>query len=168
MVENVGAGVEHRLQRRFRALEVGNQDFDPAFGNPGARLPDGLDEHRGAAIREIVAIDRRDHGVAQAHRFDRVRDARRLRHVELARPPVRDGAVRACAGADVAQDHERRRSVVPALPDVGAARFLADGVELQLLHEPLEAQIVLRPGRANLEPLGLRLAGPDELQRSFD
>ena len=164
VVEDVGPASSTASQRRFHALEVGNQHFDPAVRNPGARLPDRLDEHRRAAVGEIVAVDRRDHGMAQPHRLDRVGDPRRLRHVELARPPVRDGAVRAGARADVAQDHERRRAVVPALADVGAARLLADGVELQLLHQPLEAQIVLRPRRAHLEPLGLRLAGPDELQ----
>ena len=39
---------------------------------------------------------------------------------------------------------------------------------LQVLHDALEPEVVLRPGRAHLQPLRLGLAGPDELQGGFD
>ena len=73
---------------------------------------------------------------------------------------MRHGAVGARARADVAEDHERRGAVVPALADVGAVRVFADGVELQLAHDALQPEVVLRPGRAHLQPLGLRRTRP--------
>ena len=57
----------------------------------------------------------------------------------------------------LAEDHERGGAVVPALADVGAVRLLADGVEPELAHQPLEAVVVLGAGRAHLQPLGLGL-----------
>ena len=101
-------------------------------------------------------------------RVDRFRDARRLRGVELRRPSVRHGAIRARTGADVAEDHERRRAVMPAFADVGAAGVLADRVQPQVLHDALEAEVVLRPRSADLQPLGLRLTRPHEFKRRFD
>ena len=82
----------------------------------------------------------------------------RLGGVELGRLAVRHRAVAARTGADVAENHERRRPVVPALTDVRAARLLADGVELAVAHHALEPQVVRRPGRAHLQPLGLGCA----------
>ena len=58
-----------------------------------------------------------------------------------------DRAVRAIPRADVAQDHERRGPMVPTFADVGALRFLADRVELELPHQPLDPR-VLRPARS--------------------
>src|SRR4029079_14276773 len=54
-----------------------------------------------------------------------------------------------------AEDHERGGAVVPALADVRAIRFLAHRVQPELAHDALEPEIVLRPRRADLEPLGL-------------
>ena len=48
--------------------------------------------------------------------------------------------------------------MVPALADVRAARFLADGVQVQAAHQPLEPQVARRSRRAHLQPLGLGLA----------
>ena len=63
VVEDVWSGVEHRSKRRFVPLEVRDQHFDPAVGNPVARLANGVHEHRRTAVRQVVAVDRRDHGV---------------------------------------------------------------------------------------------------------
>ena len=81
-----------------------------------------------------------------------------LRGIDRAGSAVGHGAVRAGARADVAEDHERGGAVVPALADVRAARFLADGVQVQLAHQPLEPQVARRPRRAHLQPLGLRVS----------
>src|ERR1051325_3003574 len=102
----------------------------------------------------------------QRHPLDRVRDAGGLGHVELVRLAVRDRAVGARARADVTEDHEGGRAVMPALADVGTARLLADRVELQLLHHALEAQVVLGPRRAYFQPRRLRLAWPNPLARN--
>ena len=73
-------------------------------------------------------------------------------------PAVRHRAVRAGARADVAENHERRGAVVPALADVRALRLFAHRVQLQLAHQALEPQVARRAGRAHLQPLGLRAA----------
>ena len=116
----------------------------------------------------IVAIDRRDDRVLQRHLLDRLADAARLVDVERGRLAVRDRAVGAGARADVAEDHEGGRAVVPALADVRAVRVLADGVELEVAHDAAQPEVVLRPRRAHLQPLGLGLAGLHELQRRFN
>ena len=81
----------------------------------------------------------------------------RLVLVGRLRRAVRDVAVAARARAGVAEDHERRGAVVPALADVRAVRFLADGVETEVAHQALEAEVVLGAGRADLQPVGLGL-----------
>src|SRR6185436_15395454 len=99
---------------------------------------------------------------------DRFGDSRRLRGIELRRLAVRHGAVGTGARADIAQNHERRGAMVPAFADVRAPRILTHGVQLQVVHDALETDVVLRPGRTDLEPGGLRLARAHELQRGFD
>ena len=47
--------------------------------------------------------------------------------------------------------------MVPALADVGAVGFLADRVQPEAAHQALEPVVVLRAGRADLQPLGLGL-----------
>ena len=99
VIEDVRTGVEHGAQRRLDALEVGNQHLDAAVGHARPRPPDRVGEDRRAAVGQVVAIDRRDDGVLQAHALDGFGDARRLRGVELAsaaRAPRRNTRRRAC------------------------------------------------------------------------
>ena len=70
---------------------------------------------------------------------------------------MRHVAIPARPGARVAENHEGCGAMVPALADVGAVGFLADRVEAERAHQPLEPVVVLRPRRADLQPLGLRL-----------
>src|SRR5918994_660883 len=63
-----------------------------------------------------------------------------------------DRAVGTVPGAHVAQDHEGGGLVLPALPDVGAAGFLADRMQAQLAHHRLDMRVVGAPGRLHLEP----------------
>ena len=109
----------------------------------------------GALVGDVVAVDRRDDDVLQAHLLRRLREAERLERVDrLARLAGVDVAVAAGAGAGLAEDLERRRPAAPALGDVRAARLFADRVQLravdQLLH--VEVAAVLRR-RAHLHPL---------------
>src|ERR1700686_2801159 len=67
-------------------------------------------------------------------------------------PAVGDCAVGAVAGADVAEDHERGCAMFPALADVGAVRFLAHGMQVELTHQVLEPHIVGAARRPYLEP----------------
>src|SRR4028119_1086632 len=75
-----------------------------------------------AATRPVGA---RACGLVAAHLPPRVGDAVGLVEVELGRLAREDCAEAAAPRAYVAEDHERRRPVVPALPDVRAAGLLA-------------------------------------------
>ena len=86
-------------------------------------------EMRRAEVGEVVAIDRRDDDVAELQRVDGARDLDRLLLVRRLRRAVGDVAVAARARAGVAEDHERRGAVVPALADVRAVRLFADRVQ---------------------------------------
>ena len=130
--EDVGLGVEHGVHVAELALEVGDEHLD---GHAGRQLVAGLQgagPDPGAPVGEVVAVDRGDHGVLEPQLGEDLGHALRL--VLVHRQGAAGGHVAEAtrAGADVAQDHDRERPVVPALTDVGAARALADGVELQL------------------------------------
>ena len=168
VVQHVGPRVEHGLKGCRLALEIRNQHFDAALGQPLLDVANGLRKDRRTAIRQVVAIHRGDDGVLQRHLFDGFADAARLVDVERGRLAVRHRAVGAGARADVAEDHERGRAVMPALADVGAAGVLADRVQLEVAHDAAQAQVILRPRRAHLQPLGLRLTRFHEMQRRLD
>ena len=70
---------------------------------------------------------------------------------------MRDSTIGAIPGAHVAEDHERRCAVLPALADVGAMRLLADGMQVERPHQLLEAQIVGAAGCFHFQPAGLPL-----------
>jgi len=90
--------------------------------------------------------------VPKSHLGDGFCHSMRLGDVVLWRTSMGDGAVSAIAGADVAEDHEGGGAVLPALADVGAVGFLADGMEVELAHQALEPHIVGAAGRFDLEP----------------
>jgi|GEM_PF-2462772 len=84
---------------------------------------------------------------------DRIRHPARLVKVKFRRPPCLHGTKAATPGAGLAQNHDRRRPCVPALPDVGAARLLAHGVEVEVCDEPFEFKVPRIPLWRDLEPL---------------
>src|SRR5262249_21278217 len=67
-------------------------------------------------------------------------------------PTVRDRAVGAISRADIPQDHEGRGPMLPALSNVGAPRFLAHRVKVEIPHELLELQVAGAARRSNFEP----------------
>ena len=128
VVERVRLGVHDLFESVAAALEVGNENLDLGVRHTAADLTDGLREDERPAVRQIVAVDRRDHGVAQSHLLHRVGHPDRLQEVYPLGLPGIDGAVGACAGADIAQDHERGGAAIPALADVRTLGLSADGV----------------------------------------
>ena len=58
-------------------------------------------------------------------------------------------AVAAGPCADVPEDHERRRAVMPALADVGTAGFFAHRAQVKLAHEALKVGVDGAPWRAD-------------------
>src|SRR6185295_18623650 len=103
-----------------------------------AHLEDRPGEDRRAAVGQVVASNRGDHHVLEAHRGNRFGDAARFVVVEPRWAARLDGAEPAGAGAGVAEDHDRRGALVPALPDVRAVGLLADRVEVEAAEQTLE------------------------------
>ena len=126
-----------------------------ASGSLALQRADRRGEVPGPAVREVVAIDRRDDDVREPHLLRGLRETQRLERVRrLLRPPRVDVAVAAGAGARVAEDLERRRAASPALGDVRAARLLADRVQTRAVDERAHLEVA-RVGarRAHLHPL---------------
>ena len=143
VVEHLGFRRHHRLERRPVTLEVGDQHLDRTAGHPVADPLDGLGEDGRSAVGEIVTVHRRQHGVLQTHLLDRLGGTARLVEVDLTGAAGGHVAEGARPGAPVAEQHQRRRSLRPALVDVGTAGFLAHGVELHVAHQPLEVAVAL-------------------------
>mmetsp|Transcript_1920 Transcript_1920/g.4836 ORF Transcript_1920/g.4836 Transcript_1920/m.4836 type:complete len:382 (+) Transcript_1920:282-1427(+) len=116
----------------------------------------------GAAIGQVVAVDRGDHDVVDLPRGDLVGGILRLvLGRERGRAARLHVAEAASARARVAHDHDRRggRAFLPAptLADVRAARLLADGRELLGAERVLEALVLLAARHRHAQPLGLAL-----------
>src|SRR5207247_4702965 len=133
----------------FVSLEIGNQYLDTAVRLAHARLANDSGENRGAAVGEIVPIDRCDDHVTEIQCVDGAGHAHRLHFVDRARPPMGDGTIRARARADVAENHERGGAVMPALADVRTLRLFADRVQVEVAHQALDTQIAGRPRGAD-------------------
>jgi hypothetical protein len=86
---------------------------------------------------------------------------------------MRDGAVGAVASADIPEDHERGRAVLPALADVRTVGLLTHRVKVQLPHQLFEPEVVGTSRCPNLQPSGLALGQrfdtvtPDDLIKSL-
>ena len=106
-----------------------------AVGKRAPNLAHRFGEMPGAAVREIVAIDRRDHNVTKLQVRCHARDVSRLVRIELKLLLVRrsfgHGAESTAARTQIAEDHEGRRAAMKAFVHVGAAGRLADGVQVQ-------------------------------------
>ena len=153
VVQRVGLRRHDDAQRGPVAVEVRDKHLDLAARNTLAHLAHALREDEGAAVREVVAVHRCDDGVVQAHPLDRLGEPCRLLQVESQRLAGGDRAVAAGAGADVAQDHERRGAALPALPYVRAVRLLADRVELVVAHQRLQRDVVGAARHSRREPV---------------
>src|SRR4029077_20025512 len=106
-------------------------------GTSSADGANGAGEDAGAAVLQVVAVDRRDDRVLEPELGHRIRHAKGFSEVKLNRPARRHRAEATGARAHVAEDHERRGAPVPAIEDVGAARLFADGVEAASLDDLL-------------------------------
>ena len=154
MVEDFGAGVHDGLHVVVVALEIGDEDFDVAIGDAFVDGADGHGEELGAAVLAVVAVDAGDDGVFQAHERDGFGDAARFVHIDFERSALLHGAEAAAASAHVAEDHKRRRALVPAFADVRAGGGFANGVEFQFLDEGFEVAVIGADRGGRFEPLG--------------
>ena len=148
--EDLRRRCEHDVEGVGDAAEVGRQDLDRAGRTALVNRPDHRRPVPGAAVRQVVAVDRGDDGVPQAHRGDRRGDVAGLGRVHSRIRPARGHRAEAAApGADLAEDHERRRAVLaPALVDVGALGLFADRVQVQSVDELADLVVLRRRLRA--------------------
>jgi hypothetical protein len=133
-------------------LEVGRQHLDGGVGRQPADAPDHFGEMRGAAIHQVVAVDRGDHHVLQAELLHRQGDMLRLQRIKAERPAGLDVAEAAGPGAGIAHDHHGGVPLAPALADIRAGRLLAHGVQAVLAHDPAGLEIAFRGRRLDPDP----------------
>ena len=155
VVEDLGPRAEHDPQGLLLdAEEVRRQHLDRCLGQLLLQRADRRRVVAGAPVGDVVAVDRGDDDVLEPHLRRRMREAQRLERVgRLGRAARVDVAVAARAGARVAEDLERRGAASPALGDVGAARLLADRVELLPVDQLADLEVAaVRARGANLHP----------------
>ena len=121
----------------------------------------------GAAVGEVVAVDGGDDDVAEAELGDGVGNPGGFAGVERLGVAGADVAESAGAGAGVAHDHHGGVALGPALADVRAGGFLADGDEAVLAHEGAGLVIDRMVGRADADPVRLTLDGVVRAVRLF-
>src|SRR5699024_10642204 len=119
----------------------------------------GLGVQPGRAVREVVAGDAGDGGVAQAHLADGLRDAARLVPVQGVRLAGGDVAEVAAAGALVTADEEGGLAVLSALVHVGAVGLLAHGVQGRTGDALLDRLVLRTRLRGGADPGRLVLDG---------
>src|SRR5258708_1067868 len=136
MVEDVRLGRDDPLDRAVLAQEIGHQHLDRRIRGGGADRRDGPREMAGAAIVEIVAVDRGHNDVLEAERGDRLPDPRWLVRIEQIGPAGCDIAEGAGAGAHSAEEHYGRVLFLPPLDDIVAARPPATPIDLEVAPPP--------------------------------
>jgi hypothetical protein len=156
---DLGARIDHLAHELRDGVEVGDEDLHAGAGVEGVHLPDGLGVEPGPAVDEVVAGHSGDGGVAKAHPADALGDAAGLVPVERRRPAGVDLAEVAAPRALLAADEEGGLAVLPALEDVGAAGFLADGVQSFGLHHGVELGVLGAHLRRRADPRRLALDG---------
>ncbi len=171
VVEDVGAGIHDGLQAIVGAVEVGDEHLDAHAGRPLAHREDRLGEDARPAVGQVVARDAGHDDVLETELADGLRDAARLVVVEPGRAAGLHGAEPAGPGARVAEDHDRGRALVPALPDVRAVGLLADGVQVEAAEQALELVEVVTGRHPGADPVGVapegdRAVGSRETGRS--
>lgn len=161
VVEDIGPGFDDAGERRLALHEVGGQDFGRGPG-PFSDGDDTAIEMVGPAIRQVVAGDAGDDDVFQPESCGGFGEP--LRFV-LGRwrggSAAVDGAEAAGSGADVPEDHERRRQLAVALHPVGAFRVIADGLEAEFLHQSVGEVVRVAVGDRPFEPAGQAAAAAD-------
>jgi len=92
---------------------------------------------RRPAVGQIIAVNRGDDDMGKAELGGRLGDALGLIRIERAGQPGFHIAEGAGARAGVPHDHEGRVLLLPAFPDIGAARFFADSVQTVRAHDAM-------------------------------
>ena len=157
MVENFRFRGAHGFERRLATFKVGDQDFDRATGTQPPGFSDGFRKYGGAAVSQLVAIDRRNDGVSERQGANCLGHATGFLVVDGRWSSRLDGTIVTTPGAGVAEDQEGCSAGIPALPPVRTARFFTYGVELESIDGVPDIKIIrarcgfdFEPGRQSL------------------
>ena len=125
VVEHLGSRIHDSPHRVPLIYKIGCEHFDGgtrrlAYG------ADAIGEVPRAAVRQIIAGDRRNDYVSQAQTQCGLRQPLRLVTIGWKRPAPLHGTEAAWTSADVAEDHEGGRLLRIALHAIRAMRVIAD------------------------------------------
>ena len=127
---------DHAALKREAADEVGRQYLDGRAGRAMAYGAYRLGEMIGAAVLDIVAVDRGNDDVIQSQFLDSMGHAPRFERVQrLGRLAGGNVAERTGAGTDLAHDHHGRVALAPAFSHIRAAGLFADRYQSVLAHD---------------------------------
>ena len=163
--EDVGPCVDDDVDRGEIAAVIAAENLDSSSGHALVNRAHGIGEDQCAAVGEIVAVDGRHDEILPAQIAHGFGHAQRFEPVDLsARITGLDVAETAAARAEIAQDHDRRRSRAPAFRHIRTGRLFADRMQRERIDPRLDA-LVLRPARQR-NPQPRRLAA--SLARAVD
>ena len=120
------------------ATKVGRQDFDIGVGRQCPDVLDAFNEMAGAAVVQIIAVNRGDDDVIEFHQCDVLGKAFRLVEVQRVWTPRANVTEPAAPRTFVAHDHEGCRAFAPALADVGAGGLFAPRHQFVGAHNVLD------------------------------
>ncbi len=133
MIEHIGWCLAENADRfRCPPAKIRGQNFDVRRCAVLPERADAVREVLCAPVTQIVSVHGRHHDVTQTHTFDGFGQTLWFCDIHATRSTVSDIAERTATRAHVTEDHERRGSVSETLTKVGAARLLADGIEIAL------------------------------------
>src|SRR5207237_4448434 len=158
VVEHIWSRYKNYIESVPVATEIRDQDFHLAARHSIANLLDGACENVGAAVGLVVAIHAGDHGMAQAHLCHRIGHAIGLIFIRRTNRLARGNRTKSARPrANVPENHERSRAMLPAFAHIRAAGAFADGMQVQGTHQALQ---VLEPRYAtefHTQPSGSRV-----------
>ena len=109
----------------------------------------------GAAVFKVVPVYHGNDRMFGAHFGDGLRHPQRFPQVDLPGKSCFYRAEAAASGTGIPEDHEGRRSVFsPALMNVGAAGFLANGIKFTFSHILFDGVVILVGQQAHPDPGG--------------
>ncbi len=157
--KDIQPGIHHLLNVRHHRIKIRRQRLNGDFRRA---LFDGRDASGivgSAAVFQVVTVYRGKHNITKAHQLYGLGRVLRL---FMVKPAFRVAGVHraefAGPGTHRPHHHDGGRAGGPALTDIGAMRFLANGAQPVLTDVLAYRLIALAPGHACPEPFGLRLS----------
>ena len=129
MVQNVRFGIEHDTEWLFESLKIRDQDFDATPRSEQANLANRFGKYFCATNIVVVTIDAGYYGMFDPEGRDRLGHTGGLFIIDRLRLSLGYSTKTTAPSADVAQQHEGCRAMIPALADVGTLGGLTDGVQ---------------------------------------